>query len=135
MAASPPEFESLHLSMVGDVAVVQVTTHELRFPSQAESLSYELGLVIGQDWAAKTLVDLGRVHYVGSTAYAVLVGLVKKAGELGRAVKFCGLSPDVRIGADIIGLDRLADIYPTEADALAAFTAPAPAPGGPAFTS
>lgn len=125
MAASPPEFESLNLSMVDDVAVVQVTAHELRFPSQAEALSYELGLVIGQDWAAKTLIDLGRVQYAGSTAYAVLLGVVKKARELGRTVKFCGLTPDVRVGADIIGLDRLAAIYATEADALAAFAAPA----------
>ncbi|OJW16382.1 MAG: hypothetical protein BGO49_18720 [Planctomycetales bacterium 71-10] len=124
MAASPPEFELLSLSMVDDVAVVQVTAHELRFPNQAEALSYELGLVIGQEWAAKTLVDLGRVGYVGSTAYAVLVGVVKKAAELGRAVRFCGLNPDVRIGADIIGLDRLAPIHDTEAEALAAFAAP-----------
>lgn len=124
MAASPPEFELLNLSMVDDVAVVQVTTHELRFPNQAEALSYELGLVIGQEWATKTLVDLGRVGYIGSTAYAVLVGVVKKAAELGRVVRFCGLTPDVRIGADIIGLDRLAPIHDTEAEALAAFAAP-----------
>lgn len=132
MAASPPEFELLSLSMVDDVAVVQVTAHELRFPNQAEALSYELGLVIGQEWAAKTLVDLGRVGYIGSTAYAVLVGVVKKAAELGRALRFCGLNPDVRIGADIIGLDRLAPIHDTETEALAAFAAPS---AGPAFSS
>jgi anti-anti-sigma factor len=132
MAASPPEFELLSLSMVDDVAVVQVTAHELRFPNQAEALSYELGLVVGQEWASKTLVDLARVGYVGSTAYAVLVGVVKKAAELGHAVRFCGLTPDVRIGADIIGLDRLAPIHDNEAEAIAAFAAPA---AGPAFSS
>jgi anti-anti-sigma factor len=121
MADTPPKFESLHLNMVDDVAVVQVTTHELRFPNQAEALSYELGLVVGQDWAAKTLIDLGRVAYVGSTAHAVLVGVVKKAAQMGHLVKFCGLTPDVRIGADIIGLSRIAAVYDTEADALAAF--------------
>lgn len=121
MAASPPEFELLSLNMVGDVAVAQVTVHELRFPAQAQALSYELGLVIGQEWAAKTLVDLSRVAYIGSTGFAVLVGVVKKSAELGHAVKFCGMSPDVRVGADIIGLDRLAELYETEADALAAF--------------
>ncbi|WP_165248659.1 STAS domain-containing protein [Paludisphaera soli] len=121
MPPSPPEFELLTLNMVGDVAVAQVLTHELRFPTQAQALSYELGLVAAQDWAEKTLIDLSRVHYIGSTAYAVLVGVVKRAAELGHAVKFCGMSQDVRIGADIIGLDRLADIRATEAEALAAF--------------
>lgn len=132
MDPSTPEFEMLRLNMVGDVAVARVTPHELRFPKQAEALSYELGLVIGQEWSAKTLVDLGRVGYVGSTTHAVLVGLVKKAGELGRDVKFCGLSPQVRIGADIIGLDRIADIRGTEAEALAAFAEATP---GPSFSS
>ena len=133
MSTSPPEFELLALNMVGDVAVAQVTAHELRFPNQAQALSYELGLVVGQDWAAKTLVDLGRVQYVGSTAYAVFFGLVKKARELGHSLKFCGLNQEVRIGADIIGLDRLAEIYPTEAEALAAFAQPANT--GPTFAS
>lgn len=125
MSQSPPQFEMLQLNMVGDVAVVQVAAHELRFPNQAQALSYELGLVSAQDWAAKTLIDLGRVHYVGSTAFAVLLGVVKKARELGHEVKFCGLTPDVRVGADIIGLDRLADVKETEAEALAAFAGPA----------
>jgi anti-anti-sigma factor len=125
MPTSPPEFELLTLNMVGDVAVVQVTTHELRFPTQAQALSYELGLVAAQDWAAKTLIDLSRVQYIGSTAYAVLVGVVKRAAELGHAVKFCGMNREVRVGADIIGLDRLVDIRATEAEALASFAGPA----------
>ncbi|MDG3006968.1 STAS domain-containing protein [Paludisphaera mucosa] len=132
MPPSPPEFELLSLNMVGDVAVAQVTTHELRFPNQAQALSYELGLVVGQDWAAKTLIDLSRVQYVGSTTYAVLVGTVKRAAEMGHLVKLCGLAGEVRVGADIIGLDRIAEIYETEAEALAAFAAP---PTGPAFAS
>ncbi|WP_337177848.1 STAS domain-containing protein [Paludisphaera sp.] len=133
MPESLPKFELLNLSMVGDVAVAQVMVHELKFPAQAEALSYELGLVVGQDWAAKTIVDLGRVGYVGSTGHAVLAGVVKKAAQMGRTVKFCGLSPDVRIGADIIGLARVASIHDTEAEALAAFAEPAPT--GPEFTS
>jgi len=49
---SNPEFEFIRMSMVGDVAVVEVLTHELRFPAQAQELSEELGLVVAQDWAA-----------------------------------------------------------------------------------
>lgn len=124
MTASTPEFELISLNMVGDVAVAQVTAHELRFPAQAQALSYELGLVIGQEWAAKSLIDFSRTAYIGSTGFAALVGVVKRAAELGHLVKFCGLTPDVRVGADIIGLDRIAELYEAEADALAAFAQP-----------
>ncbi|MDR3620542.1 MAG: STAS domain-containing protein [Paludisphaera borealis] len=129
---SNPEFEFIKMSMVGDVAVVEVLAKELRFPNQAEELSYELGLVVAQEWAAKTLVNLSRTHFIGSTAFAVFFRLVAKAKEQARSVKFCGLSEDVRIGADIIGLDKLAEIYDTEDEALESFTQN---PNAPAFES
>jgi len=129
---SNPEFEFIKMSMVGDVAVVDVHTKDLRFPTQVQELSYELGLVLAQEWAAKALINLGRTQFIGSTAFAVLVNLLNKAREQGRSIKFCGLTEDVRIGADIIGLDKLAEIYDTEAEALESFTRN---PRDPAFES
>ena len=123
MPAATPDFENIKMNMVDDVAVVEVLAREVRFPQQAPELSYELGLVIAQDWAKRTLIDLSRTKYFSSTGFAVLAGLVKKARELEHAVKFCGLTEELRVGADIIGLDKLAPIYGTEADALAAFAA------------
>lgn len=125
---SNPEFEFIKLSMVGDVAVVEVLAKELRFPNQAQELSYELGLVIAQDWASKLLVNLCRTHYVGSTAFAVFFNLVAKARKEGRMVKFCGLTEDVRIGADIIGLDQLVEFCATEDEAIEAFKRGSDAP-------
>jgi hypothetical protein len=40
-------------------------------------------------------------------------------------IKFGNLEPEVRIGADIIGLDKIAEIRDTEHDALRAFSAEA----------
>lgn len=123
MTAATPDFDNIKMNMVDDVAVVEVLAKEVRFPQQAQELSYELGLVVAQDWARKTLINLNRTKYFSSTGFAVLAGLVKKAKELGHAVKFCGMSDELRVGADIIGLDKLATIYETEDDALAAFAA------------
>jgi anti-anti-sigma factor len=125
---SNPEFEFIKLSMVGDVAVVEVLAKELRFPNQAQELSYELGLVVAQDWAVKTLINLSRTHYIGSTGFAVFFNIVAKAREQGRIVKFCGLTEDVKIGADIIGLDKIAEFYPTEDEAIEAFKRGSDAP-------
>lgn len=129
---SNPEFEFITMSMVDDVAVVEVLARELRFPNQAQELSDELGLVVAQEWAAKTLINLRRTHFISSTSFAVFFRLVNEARKQGRSIKFCGMSEDVRIGADIIGLDQLAEIYDAEDEAVASFRS---GPGTPAFRS
>jgi anti-sigma B factor antagonist len=130
---SADNFQHIKANMVDDVAVVEVLSNELRFPAQCQEVGTELYLVAGQDWAKKLLVNLGRTRYLCSTGFGVLVNLVKQASALGHAVKFCGLDPEVRIGADIIGLDRIAEIHPTEHEALKAFSSEGS--GGPAFAS
>jgi anti-anti-sigma factor len=115
------DFEHIKADMVGDVAVVQVLSRELRFPPQCKALGDELALVAGQDWAKKLLVNLKHTKYLCSTGFAILFNLVKQAREQGTVVKFCELDPEVRIGADIIGLDKMAQIHDSEAAALKAF--------------
>jgi anti-sigma B factor antagonist len=130
---STADFQHIKTNMVGDVAVVEVMSKELRFPPQCQEVASELYLVAGQDWAKKLLVNLGRTRYLCSTGFGVLVNLVKKARSDGHAVKFCSLDPEVRIGADIIGLDKIVEIHDTEHEALKAFSSEDS--GGPAFAS
>jgi anti-anti-sigma factor len=130
---STVDFQHIKTSMVDDVAVVEVMSKELRFPHQCEELGAELYLVAGQDWAKKLLVNLRHTKYLGSTGFAILLNLVKEAKAEGREIKFCAMDPEVRIGADIIGLDKLAEIYETEHAALKAFSTKQA--GGPVFES
>jgi anti-sigma B factor antagonist len=115
------DFEHIKTDMVNDVAVVQVLSRELRFPPQCKELGDELTLVAGQEWAKKLLVNLKHTKYLCSTGFAILFNLVKQARQQGSVVKFCEMDPDVRIGADIIGLDKIARIHDSEAAALEAF--------------
>jgi anti-sigma B factor antagonist len=121
MAMSSANVPHLKTTMAGDVAVVEVLTRELKFPAVAQELGGELSLVAAQDWAKRLLINLNRVKYLSSTGFGVLVSVVRKARIEGRQVKFCNLDPEVRIGADIIGLDKVAEIYDTEPAALKAF--------------
>ncbi len=114
-------FQHIATSMVGEVAVVEILAKELRFPQQAEELGTELTLVAGQDWAKQLLVNMKHLKYLSSTGFAILFKLVKQAKEQGRKIKFCNLDPEVRIGADIIGLDKVASLYGTEHEAIKAF--------------
>jgi anti-anti-sigma factor len=118
---SSADFQHIRTSMVDDVAVVEVLSKELRFPAQARELGDELALVAGQDWAKRLLVNMKHTKYLSSTGFAILFNLVKQAREQGHQVKFCSLDPEVQIGADIIGLDKVSEIHETEREALKSF--------------
>jgi len=118
---STVDLQHITTSMVGEVAVVEILTKELRFPQQAQEVGAELALVAGQDWAQQLLVNMKRIKYLSSTGFAILFKLVKQAKDQGSKVKFCNFDPEVRIGADIIGLDKIASIYGTEHEAIKAF--------------
>jgi anti-anti-sigma factor len=115
------DFQHITTTMVGEVAVVEILTKELRFPAQAQELGAELALVAGQEWAQRLVVNMKHIRYLSSTGFAILFKLVKQAKDEGSKISFCNLDPEVRIGADIIGLDKVASIYETEQDAIKAF--------------
>jgi anti-anti-sigma factor len=119
---SAAEFQHIRVSMVKDVAVVEVRTKEVNGMKPAQELGAELALVTAQEWARRLLVNFGRVSFLSSTGFAVLFKLVIRAKAEGREVKLCAMDPAVRLGAEIVGLDKIADIYDNEAAALRAFT-------------
>ena len=127
---STVDFQHIKTSMVDDVAVVEVLAKELRFPPQAKELGDECTLVAGQQWARKLLINMKHTKYLSSTGFAILFNLVKRTRAKRGQLRFCRLDPEVRIGADIIGLDKVAPIDATEHDALKAFARAGA--GGPA---
>ena len=118
---SSPDFQHLRLSMVKDVAVVEIRTKDLQGPMLAQDLGTELALVTAQEWARRLLVDFRRVTYVSSTGFAALFKLLSRARAEGREVKLCGMGNGVRLGAEIIGLQKLVEIHDDEAAALRTF--------------
>ena len=118
---STVDFQHISTSMVGEVAVVEILAKELRFPAQAQELGTELTLVAGQDWAKQLVVNMKHVKYLSSTGFGVLFKLVKQVNDQGGEIKFSSLDPEVRIGADIVGLDKISSIYETEHEAIKTF--------------
>ena len=118
---STPQFEHIRLSMVGDVVLIELITKNIQGPTLAQELGAELAIVTAQDWARRLLVDFRRVAYLSSTGFAVLFKLVTRAKAEGRQVKLCGMEPGVRLGAEIVGLDKVVEIHPDEKSALRAF--------------
>ena len=116
-----PDFQHIRLSMLGDVVLVEVLTKDLQGPTLAQELGTELARVTAQDWAKRLLVDFRRVGYLSSTGLAVLFKLVSRAQAEGRQVKLCNVSPEMRIGADIVGLTKLVEIHDSQSSAQRAF--------------
>ena len=119
--ASTPEFQHLKLSRVNDVVVVEIVSKDLQGPTAARELGSELSLVSSQDWAKQLLLNFSRIKYLSSTGFAVLFKLVSQFAATGGRLRICNLDPAVRLGAEIVGLDKVVDIYDSEAAALAAF--------------
>jgi len=119
---SAPELKHVKLSTSKDVVLIEITTPDFHGPETARELSAELTRVAEQEWAARLLVDCKRIHFLCSTAFAALVGLVKRCTSAKKQVRFCAMPPEILLGAQIIGLDKLSPIDDTEASALAAFS-------------
>jgi anti-anti-sigma factor len=120
---SSPNFEHLALSMVGDVALVELRTKDLQGPRAGQELGNELAQVLAQDWARRIVVDFRRTAFMSSSGFAALFKLVSRAGAEGREVKFCGFAPGMLLGAEVVGLPKVVEIHTDQAAALKAFTA------------
>jgi anti-anti-sigma factor len=107
---------------VDDVVLVEIMTKELQGPALAQELGAELTRVTAQEWANRLLVDLRRTRVLSSTGFAVLFRLVSQFKTAGGEVKFCNLDPAVRVGADIIGLGKVAEIHDDQQAALRSFS-------------
>ena len=116
-----PQFQHLKLSMVKDVAVVEICTKELQGVQLAQELDHELTVVMAQDWAGRILIDFRKVGYLSSTGFAAIFKLLSRAKAEGREVKLCGMDTGVRLGAEIVGLQKLVEIHDDEAAALRTF--------------
>jgi anti-sigma B factor antagonist len=121
---STPDFQHIRTSMVKEIAVVEIVTKDITGPKLAQELSAELAQVTQQEWAKRLLVDFRRVRYLSSTGFAVLFGLATRGKAAGREVRFCNMDPEVRVGADIVGLGTVVEIHDSEDSALKAFSQP-----------
>lgn len=69
------------------------------------------------------IFDLSAVHFVDSSALAVMVRGMKRCRERNGELLLCGLRQPVRIIFELTRMDRAFRIYDSEASALAALSA------------
>lgn len=102
------------------VAVVEVLARELNQPWFGQEFGAQLRKLLSERPADRFLLDFQRTEYMGSTAFATLLEFAKAASAAGARVAICGMSPNVRVGAQILCIDRFVPIAEDEAAGLAA---------------
>ncbi len=88
--------------------------------TNAEELVSELGKLVDAG-ARKLIVDCSRLGFISSYGIAVLVRLHKKLAERGGDVKLAALESRVARLIDLVGLERVFQIYPNVDGARNAF--------------
>jgi anti-sigma B factor antagonist len=115
------EFKHIRLSKINDVVLIEILSCDVQGPDLAARFSAELIAVANQESAQPILLDMKRCVYFSSMGFSALFKLVKRAKERQRQVKFCNMHPDVKVGADILGLYLVVDVYDGRESALEAF--------------
>ena len=103
----------------GQIAIIELSG---RFDAHAAPL-----LKAWQDKAnmpAQVIVDLSGVTFIDSTALATLVSGMKRCRQHGGDLYLCGLQQPVRIIFELTKLDRAFGIFPSETEAITAFSIP-----------
>jgi anti-anti-sigma factor len=110
-----------HHETVGGVTIIRTTVREIRTPAVATEFGQELYPLIDEVLTPRFLINMSHTGYVSSTGFAVLVTFHQKVKAVGGVVKICAMDPNVRVGAGIIRLDQMVEIYDDEESALASF--------------
>jgi anti-sigma B factor antagonist len=120
-----PDYQSPHVraETVDEAVVLTLLATEVRTPIMAASVGKDLGEMVDRIGPARYVLNLKRTKFMSSTAFAVLLNFAKKVTAAGGMLRLCEMDPEVRIGADIIGLGRFVPIIEDESTAIAMFQA------------
>jgi anti-anti-sigma factor len=96
----------------------------LRFEGDIASTSKDavLGAYQGlpKDAAKLILLDFSKVDYINSSGIALVIQLLMEATAAGQKVFACGLSTHFTKVFTMVGITKYAELFPSEAEALAA---------------
>jgi anti-sigma B factor antagonist len=110
---------------VNNVAVIRILCRELNNPHLAKELGTQLQVFLTSGPTKRFVINFQKTNIMSSTAFATLVAFGKRVAEVNGRVAVCALDPNLRLGADIIGLAQIIPIYDSEAEAVRAVAAPA----------
>lgn len=119
---SKRETSSKLMSMVVQgVTVVQFTDAKILDQRNINLIGAELMELVEKGNLKRMLLSLENVHYLSSAVLGKLVSLQKALRMNGGTLKLCAIAPSIFEVFTITRLDKVFEIYATEAEAVASF--------------
>lgn len=100
-----------------EVTIIHLVNQRLIDPYLSDDLTRRLCALI-EGGALCLLIDMGAVARISSVFFRSFIMAGKKANEHKAKIAFCSLSPTIKEGFTITGLDKLFKIYDTEGKAM-----------------
>ncbi len=116
-----PAYRRFDVHEVGEVTVVRFRDQKIIEDLGIQELGQELFQLVDSLEKKKLLLNFASVDFLSSAALGKLITLDKKVKARAGTLKLCAIRPEIYEVFAITRLNRLFDIRPTEADALAAF--------------
>lgn len=99
------------------VTIVHIVNQRLIEPHLSDDLTRRLCALI-EGGALCLLIDMGAVARISSVFFRSFIMAGKKANEKKSRIAFCNLTPLIKEGFGLTGLDKLFKIYESEGKAL-----------------
>lgn len=115
------DYRHISLNLVDDICVVHLLDERIVDDMNIHELGVELFSLVEKDGYSKILLNFSAVGFLSSAALGKLIMLYKKITLKKGILKLSNITPNIRELFTIMNLDRIFDICPEEADALAAF--------------
>ncbi|MFA7160363.1 MAG: STAS domain-containing protein [Kiritimatiellia bacterium] len=99
------------------VTILHILDQRLIDPQLSEQLTRRLcGFIEGG--CMRLLIEMGAVNRISSVFFRSFIAAGKKAKERNAQMAFCNLTPLIKEGFTITGLDKLFKIYASEGQAI-----------------
>jgi anti-sigma B factor antagonist len=119
MSSSP--LRHVRVDLVDGVSVVSFLNTKIVTEDGIQEVGEELYSLVDDAGLKTLLLNFGNVQYLSSAALGKLIELKKKVAKVNGKVKLCCIHRDVLEAFDILGLDRVFEIYAEEQKALDSF--------------
>lgn len=113
--------QRIDVTKTGDVSVVKFRDRKILDEAAIQELGAELFALVEVDNRKTILLDFAGVEFLSSAALGKLITFDRKVKTSKGRLKLCGLAPGIFEVFQVTKLNKVFDIRPDAAEALAAF--------------
>jgi anti-sigma B factor antagonist len=113
--------QRIDVTKTGDVSVVRFRDRKILDEAVIQELGAELFALVEVDNRKAILLDFDGVEFLSSAALGKLITFDRKVKTSQGRLKMCGISPGILEVFQVTKLNKVFDIRPDAAEALAAF--------------